>query len=134
MSSLISTFERIVWGRFKVDPLRFAPLSTGDSRILHRHSFPRHRRTGFQDLVFLLKTHALRILARATRRRESTTKGNIMLSYAITFLVIALIAALLGFGGIAGAAVGIAKILFFVFLVLFVLSLIMGGMGRGHRV
>ena len=51
---------------------------------------------------------------------------NIMLSWAVTFLIIALIAAVLGFGGIAGTAVGIAKILFFVFLVLFVVALIMG--------
>jgi len=49
-----------------------------------------------------------------------------MLSWAITFLVIALIAAVLGFGGIAGTAVGIAKIVFAVFLILFVVSLIMG--------
>jgi uncharacterized membrane protein YtjA (UPF0391 family) len=47
-----------------------------------------------------------------------------MLGWSITFLVIALIAALLGFGGIAGTAAGIAKILFLVFLVLFVVSLI----------
>jgi uncharacterized membrane protein YtjA (UPF0391 family) len=49
-----------------------------------------------------------------------------MLYYAITFFVIALIAAVLGFGGIAGAATGIAKVLFFVFLVLFVVSLLFG--------
>lgn len=49
-----------------------------------------------------------------------------MLSWAITFLVIAIIAAVLGFGGIAGTAVGIAKILFFVFLILFVVALLMG--------
>lgn len=49
-----------------------------------------------------------------------------MISWAITFLIIALIAAVLGFGGIAGTAVGIAKILFFVFIALFVLSLIFG--------
>lgn len=47
-----------------------------------------------------------------------------MLSWALTFLVIALIAAALGFGGVAGTATGIAKILFFVFLILFVISLI----------
>ena len=47
-----------------------------------------------------------------------------MLSWAITFLIIALIAAVLGFGGIAGTAMGFAKILFFVFIVLFVVSLI----------
>lgn len=49
-----------------------------------------------------------------------------MLSWAITFLLIALIAAVLGFGGIAGTAVGFAKILFAVFLVLFVVALVMG--------
>ena len=47
-----------------------------------------------------------------------------MLSWAITFLIVALIAAVFGFGGIAGTAVGIAKLLFFVFIVLFVVSLI----------
>lgn len=47
-----------------------------------------------------------------------------MLSWALTFLVIALIAAALGFGGIAGTSAGIAKILFFVFLVMFIVSLI----------
>ena len=49
-----------------------------------------------------------------------------MLSWAVTFLIIALIAAVLGFGGIAGTAVGIAKILCVVFLVLFIISLVMG--------
>ena len=53
-----------------------------------------------------------------------------MLSWAITFLIIALIAALLGFGGVAGAASGIAQILFGVFLVLFVVSLVMGRRAR----
>ena len=49
-----------------------------------------------------------------------------MISWAIAFLVIALIAAVLGFGGIAGTAAGIAKLIFGVFLVLFVFSLIFG--------
>ena len=47
-----------------------------------------------------------------------------MLNWAITFLVVALLAAILGFTGVAVAAAGIAKIFFFVFLVLFVVSLI----------
>jgi uncharacterized membrane protein YtjA (UPF0391 family) len=47
-----------------------------------------------------------------------------MLGWALTFLVIALIAAVFGFGGIAVASAGIAKLLFFVFLVLFAVSLI----------
>ncbi len=49
-----------------------------------------------------------------------------MLYYAAVFLVIALVAGLLGFTGIAAGAVEIAKILFFVFLLLFVASLIVG--------
>jgi len=52
-----------------------------------------------------------------------------MLSYAITFLVIAIIAAVLGFGVLAGTAMWIAKILFVVFLILFVISFISGRRG-----
>ena len=48
-----------------------------------------------------------------------------MLGWALTFLVVALIAGVLGFTSVAGAAMGIGKILFFVFLVLFVVSLVM---------
>jgi uncharacterized membrane protein YtjA (UPF0391 family) len=51
---------------------------------------------------------------------------NHMLSYAITFLIIAIIAGVLGFIGIAGLAAEIAKVLFFVFLVLFIVSLVAG--------
>ena len=47
-----------------------------------------------------------------------------MLSWAVTFLIIALIAAAFGFGGIASASAGIAQILFFIFLVLFVVAMI----------
>jgi uncharacterized membrane protein YtjA (UPF0391 family) len=46
-----------------------------------------------------------------------------MLGWTVTFLVIALIAAVLGFTGVAVAAAGIAKLLFVVFLILFVVSL-----------
>lgn len=49
-----------------------------------------------------------------------------MLSWTLTFLVIALIAAVLGFGVLAGTAMSIAKVLFLVFLVMFVVSFIMG--------
>ncbi|MBY0328922.1 DUF1328 domain-containing protein [Patescibacteria group bacterium] len=49
-----------------------------------------------------------------------------MLRWSITFLIIALVAALLGFSSIAGAAIGIAKVLFFVFIVLFLITLIAG--------
>jgi uncharacterized membrane protein YtjA (UPF0391 family) len=49
-----------------------------------------------------------------------------MIGTAITFLVIGLIAALLGFTGIAGVSFAIAKIIFVVALVLFVLFLVLG--------
>lgn len=49
-----------------------------------------------------------------------------MLNYAATFLVIAVIAALFGFTGIAAGAVGIARILFYVLIALFAASLIIG--------
>ena len=49
-----------------------------------------------------------------------------MLNWAITFFVVAIIAAVLGFTNIAGSAIDIAKILFFVFLILAVISLILG--------
>ncbi|MGA9603394.1 MAG: DUF1328 domain-containing protein [Methyloceanibacter sp.] len=48
-----------------------------------------------------------------------------MLGWALTFLVIALIAAALGFGGIAGASASIAQLIFYVFLVLLSVSLVM---------
>lgn len=51
--------------------------------------------------------------------------GNLM-HYAIVFLVVALVAALLGYGGIAGTAMDGARILFWVAAVLFVISLIAG--------
>ncbi len=55
-----------------------------------------------------------------------------MLYWAVIFLVIALISALFGFGGIASASAGIAQILFFVFLVLLAISLVMYFV-RGRR-
>jgi uncharacterized membrane protein YtjA (UPF0391 family) len=64
-------------------------------------------------------------------RPAGQVEENDMLYYAAVFLVIALIAAVFGFGGIAAGAVGIAKILFFIFVVLFVVSLLMGLMRRG---
>jgi uncharacterized membrane protein YtjA (UPF0391 family) len=57
---------------------------------------------------------------------------NLLLGWAVTFLIIALIAALLGFGMIAGVAIEAAKIVFFVAIVLFAISVIAGLM-RGGR-
>ncbi|HEX5775575.1 MAG TPA: DUF1328 domain-containing protein [Caulobacteraceae bacterium] len=56
-----------------------------------------------------------------------------MLRWALIFLVVALVAAVLGFTSIAGAAIDVAKILFWIFAVLFVISLVMH-MVRGRGV
>ena len=57
-----------------------------------------------------------------------------MIYWSAAFFVIAIIAAMFGFGGISDGATSIAKILFFLFLVLFVLSLVMGIFRRGPGV
>jgi uncharacterized membrane protein YtjA (UPF0391 family) len=54
-----------------------------------------------------------------------------MLGWVVTFLIVALIAGILGFGGIAGASVEIAKIIFFIAVVLFLVSAIVG-VSRGR--
>jgi uncharacterized membrane protein YtjA (UPF0391 family) len=58
--------------------------------------------------------------------RPQTKGEETMLNWSITFLIIGLIAGVLGFTGIAGAATQIAWVLFVVFLVLFLISLVMG--------
>ncbi|MGE5511138.1 MAG: DUF1328 domain-containing protein [Bacteroidota bacterium] len=57
--------------------------------------------------------------------------GN-LLYYAIAFLVVAIAAAALGFGGVAGTAMEGARILFWVAIVLFVISLVAGLVRRGN--
>jgi uncharacterized membrane protein YtjA (UPF0391 family) len=55
----------------------------------------------------------------------------IMLGWVVTFLIIALIAGILGFGGVAGASIEIAKIIFFIAVVLFLVSAVVG-LARGR--
>jgi uncharacterized membrane protein YtjA (UPF0391 family) len=55
-----------------------------------------------------------------------------MLSWVVTFLIVALIAGILGFGGVAGASIEIAKIIFFVALLLFLVSAVVG-VARGRN-
>ncbi len=49
-----------------------------------------------------------------------------MLRWAVAFFIVAIVAAIFGFGDIAAAATGVAKILFYVFLILFLISLVSG--------
>jgi uncharacterized membrane protein YtjA (UPF0391 family) len=58
-----------------------------------------------------------------------------LLGWALVFLVIAIIAAIFGFGVLAAASAGIAKILFYIFLAIFVITLIASlARGRGPTV
>jgi uncharacterized membrane protein YtjA (UPF0391 family) len=57
------------------------------------------------------------------------TLGATMLRWALIFFVVAIIAAVFGFGGVAGEAAWIGKVLLFIFLILAVVSLIMGRRG-----
>ena len=52
-----------------------------------------------------------------------------MLHYTVVFFVIAIIAAVFGFGGIAAGATEIAKVLFFVFLIITIISFLLGRKG-----
>jgi uncharacterized membrane protein YtjA (UPF0391 family) len=56
----------------------------------------------------------------------------IMLSWVVTFLIVALIAGILGFGGIAGVSIEIAKTIFFIAVVLFLISAVVG-LARGRN-
>ncbi len=64
-------------------------------------------------------------------KHKVQTEVGVMLSWVVTFLIIALIAGILGFGGIAGASVEIAKIIFFIAVVLFLVSAVVG-LARGR--
>ena len=59
-----------------------------------------------------------------------TPPGENMLYWALMFLIIALVAAIFGFGGIASTATGIAQILFVIAIVLFLVSLLAGFLRR----
>jgi uncharacterized membrane protein YtjA (UPF0391 family) len=73
-----------------------------------------------------------RFLYRAVTRTGAWKKEvHVMLSWVVTFLIIALIAGILGFGGIAGASIEIAKVIFFIAVILFLISAVVG-LARGR--
>ncbi len=70
-----------------------------------------------------------------TGRNPATATDEIevtMLYWSAAFFIIAVVAALFGFGNIAAGATSIAKILFFLFIVLFLVSLLAGLFRRGR--
>jgi uncharacterized membrane protein YtjA (UPF0391 family) len=67
-------------------------------------------------------------------RTNIEIEGLDMLGWVVTFLIVALIAGILGFGGIAGASIEIAKVIFFIAVVLFLVSAVIGVSRRRTRV
>jgi uncharacterized membrane protein YtjA (UPF0391 family) len=65
-------------------------------------------------------------------RNQKFERSSAMLSWVVTFLVVALIAGILGFGGIAGVSIEIAKTIFFIAIVLFLISAVVG-LARGRN-
>ena len=63
---------------------------------------------------------------RTVEHPASLVKGTTMLSWALTFLIVALVAGVLGLWGLEGMAMQVAWILFVVFLILFLVSLLTG--------
>ena len=108
--------------QFRTEIPAFSSLRTGCSPLSSR----------FPELSF---APCITRLLPPTLERGSQSGGRhqweILLQYAIVFLVIALVAAAVGFGGVAGVAMDGARILFWVFIVLFVISLIGGLVRRG---
>jgi uncharacterized membrane protein YtjA (UPF0391 family) len=77
---------------------------------------------------FLKRCAALSV---AAIKAETENRGGVMLSWVVTFLVVALIAGILGFGGVAGVSIEIAKTIFFIAVILFLVSAVVG-LARGR--
>jgi uncharacterized membrane protein YtjA (UPF0391 family) len=68
---------------------------------------------------------SLRLVVVAESTPFFTARRTFVLYYAVVFFIVALIAALFGFGGIAAGAAGIAKILFIIFLIVSIVTFLM---------
>jgi uncharacterized membrane protein YtjA (UPF0391 family) len=102
----------------------------GVGRVLHRPISPADKYSRLPLITSaavagLPLLQAVRAGAQRHQHRVRAPKESAMLHYAIVFLVIALIAALFGFGGIAAGAVSIAKILFFIFVIMAIVAFVM---------
>jgi uncharacterized membrane protein YtjA (UPF0391 family) len=82
------------------------------------------------QLRIIFATEAMLLVA-LTVETEIENRGCVMLGWVVTFLIIALIAGILGFGGVAGASIEIAKIIFFIAVVLFLVSAVVS-LARGR--
>jgi uncharacterized membrane protein YtjA (UPF0391 family) len=72
----------------------------------------------------------IRLAITVFRPQAANQERHAMLQYALIFFVIAIIAAVFGFGGIAAGAAAIAKILFYIFIAIFLVTLVLGLLRR----
>jgi uncharacterized membrane protein YtjA (UPF0391 family) len=87
--------------------------------------------TGIERLGTPLRQSSWNIRGRLTFSGHPLSRRTTMFGWALTFLIVALVAAVLGFGGIAGFAVEIAQLIFYVAIILLVISVVVGLM-RGR--
>jgi uncharacterized membrane protein YtjA (UPF0391 family) len=71
------------------------------------------------------------VIVAPSSKSKMQTRVLTMLSWVVTFLIVALIAGILGFGGVAGISIEIAKTIFFIAVVLFLVSAVVG-LARGR--
>jgi uncharacterized membrane protein YtjA (UPF0391 family) len=98
--------------------------------IFHGFPVPHAAELPFPGRISSWRGRAAGKAARISKQNVETEVG-VMLSWVVTFLIIALIAGILGFGGVAGASIEIAKIIFFIAVVLFLVSAVVG-LARGR--
>jgi uncharacterized membrane protein YtjA (UPF0391 family) len=79
----------------------------------------------YGDPGTLVPPQAYSGITRGTHTAPSN-RGCAMFGWVVTFLIVALIAGVLGFGGIAGASIEIAKAIFFIAIILFLISAVVG--------
>ena len=105
----------------------FVPLSIG---IFERFANPDQRGTFVPGQDYFHSRCAMNQVALMSKKKVEN-RGRVMLGWVVTFLIVALIAGILGFGGIAGASIEIAKIIFFIAVVLFLVSAVVS-LARGR--
>jgi uncharacterized membrane protein YtjA (UPF0391 family) len=90
------------------------------NRLLHRSG------KALADIGRPLQQSPWNIRGLLTFFEQQLSRRTTMFGWALTFLIVALIAAVLGFGGIAGFAVDIAQLIFYVAIILLVISVVVG--------
>jgi uncharacterized membrane protein YtjA (UPF0391 family) len=104
----------------------FVPGNSGNLK-----GFPRRNRAEPLFPGSIISTSRCATISFALISKSKWKTEGVMLSWVVTFLIIALIAGILGFGGLAGASIEIAKIIFFIAVVLFLVSAVVG-LARGR--